>query len=254
MKTSEIEIPRSLSWLLGKLNETLYALSTEFLYAWSELHSPPKESVLDQSITQLTGLCITTPWPQNAQSHLAPGTWKICVHRKTSDKSAKFIVRSLHTSLSWLKSVSLKMKSERDLSQRRFGTILLLFKLAGIPLNTYSVSRVQSIYNIITAVCYYVTVSSSFMDLHVNRNNLEELMKSIRLCLAMTFVTVIDIFFRYLKVKWFLWIIFKEAVTVWIWGSTNLLLYTGTPRPVVHNSADEPRLLNSSSKIKQSKR
>jgi hypothetical protein len=96
-----------------------------------------------------------------------------------------------------------KMKSDKlqesDLSQRRFGTILLLFKLAGIPLN--SVSRVQSVYNITSAVCYYVTCVSCFMDLYVNRNNFEELMKSIGLCLSITFVMVIDIFFRYLKLR-----------------------------------------------------
>jgi hypothetical protein len=100
-----------------------------------------------------------------------------------------------------MKSVTLKMKSEGDLSQRRFGTILLLFKLAGIPLNTHSVSRLQSVYNITAAVCYYVTVASCFMDLHVNRNNVEELMMGIRLCLSIAFVTVIDIFFRYLKLN-----------------------------------------------------
>jgi hypothetical protein len=93
------------------------------------------------------------------------------------------------------------MKSESGLSERRFGTILLLFKMAGIPLDTRSVSRVQILYNIMSAVCYYVTVASCFMDLYVNRNNVEGLTKSIRLCLAMAFITVIDNFFRYLKLK-----------------------------------------------------
>jgi hypothetical protein len=100
-------------------------------------------------------------------------------------------------------SVTLKMRSESDLSERRFGTILLLFKLAGIPLNTRSVSRIQSVYNITAAVCYYVTCASCFMDLYVNRNDVVELMKSIRVCLSMTFATVTDIFFRYPQFKWF---------------------------------------------------
>jgi hypothetical protein len=103
----------------------------------------------------------------------------------------------------YMKSVTQKVRSdevqESDRSERRFGTILLLFKMAGIPLDTHSVSRVQSVYNITTAACHYVTVVSCFMDVYVNRNNFEELVKSIRLCLSMTFVTVIDTFFRYLK-------------------------------------------------------
>jgi hypothetical protein len=104
-----------------------------------------------------------------------------------------------------MKSVTRNVKSdevqESGLSQRRFGTILLLFKLAGIPLNTHSVSKIQSVYNVTTAVCHYSTCVSCYMDVYVNRNNLEELVKSIRLCLSMTFVTVLDIFFRYLKLK-----------------------------------------------------
>jgi hypothetical protein len=154
------------------------------------------EYVLDQSINRLASVA-----QPHDQSHLASGTWKTCVHRKTSDTSAKFIVHSLHTFLSWLKSVSLKMKSESDLSQRSFGTILLLFKLAGIPLDTHSVSRFQSVYNITAAVCYYVTCVSCFMDLYVNRNNFEQFIKSIRVCLSMIIVTVTDIFFRYVKLN-----------------------------------------------------
>jgi hypothetical protein len=95
-----------------------------------------------------------------------------------------------------MKSVSLKMNSERGLSQRRFGTILLLFKLAGIPLDTHSVSRVQSVYNITSAAFHYVTAVSCFMDVYVNRNNFVQFIKSIRLGLSMTLVTVFDIFIR----------------------------------------------------------
>jgi hypothetical protein len=104
-----------------------------------------------------------------------------------------------------MKSIIQNVKSdnlqESDRSQRRFGIILLLFQLAGIPLNTCSASRVQSVYNITIAACHYFTCVSCFMDVYVNKNNFEELVKSIRLCLSMTFVTVIDIFFRYLKLK-----------------------------------------------------
>jgi hypothetical protein len=93
------------------------------------------------------------------------------------------------------------MKSESGLSQRRFGTIMLLFKLAGIPLDRHSVSRIQSLYNIIAAVCYHVTVASSFMDVYVNRNNFQLQMNSIRVCLGLTVIAVMDIFYRYLKFK-----------------------------------------------------
>jgi hypothetical protein len=164
--------------------------------------TPQNENVRDQSITHLTGLCSTTPWTQNVQSHFASGNRKTCVDR-TSRISAKFILHSLHIFLFWMRALTQNMETDKPhgsgLSERRFGIILLLFKIAGIPLNTHSVSILQSLYNITTAACHYVTCASCFMDLYVNINNLEELVKSIRLCLSMTFITVIDIFFRYLK-------------------------------------------------------
>jgi hypothetical protein len=86
---------------------------------------------------------------------------------------------------------------ESGLSERRFGTILSIFKLAGIPLTIHSVSRVQSVYNIVIAVCFYATFTSKIMDMHVDRNNFEELMSDIRLCLSMASLSVFDIFFRF---------------------------------------------------------
>jgi hypothetical protein len=70
------------------------------------------------------------------------------------------------------------------------------------------------------------------------------LTKSIRLCLAMAFITVIDNFFRYLKLKWFLLIYIQidcNAVLNFAFFQILLLrlLSIGTRGPVVHSSADE---------------
>jgi hypothetical protein len=100
-----------------------------------------------------------------------------------------------------IQNVKTREQHESGLSQRRFGTILFLFKLAGIPLGTHPVPRIQIVYNITIALCHYFTYVSCVMDIYVNRNNLEELVKSIRLGLSMTFVTVLDLFFRYLTLR-----------------------------------------------------
>jgi hypothetical protein len=100
-----------------------------------------------------------------------------------------------------MSSGSGKMKSDKlresGLSQRRFGTTLFLFKLAGIPLDTNSISKVQSVYNATIVLSYYITFSSCFLELYFKRNDLEQFMKNIRMCLSMTFLSVFDIFFRY---------------------------------------------------------
>jgi uncharacterized membrane protein len=90
---------------------------------------------------------------------------------------------------------------ESGLSQRRFGTLLLLFKLSGIPLDSHPVTIVQRVYTVTTVVSYYITCVSCVMDLYLNRNDLEEFTKSIRLCISMTLLTVMDIFFRYEYMK-----------------------------------------------------
>jgi hypothetical protein len=100
-----------------------------------------------------------------------------------------------------MQSATLKMKSESGLSERRFGIIFMLFKLAGIPLDTHSESRLKSVYNITSAVFFYLVCVSCFMDIYVNRINLQELMRSIRVCISFIIVMVIDISFRYVKLN-----------------------------------------------------
>jgi hypothetical protein len=87
------------------------------------------------------------------------------------------------------------------MSQRRFGTVLFLFKLAGNPLDSHPLIKFQSAYNATSAVSYYVTCASCFMDLYTNRNDLEQFMRATRLCLSMIFLSVCDIFFRYEYMK-----------------------------------------------------
>jgi hypothetical protein len=93
--------------------------------------------------------------------------------------------------------MKIKEQLESGKSQSRFGTTLFLFKLAGIPLGSRPVIKLQSAYNAISAVSYYITCVSCFMDLYSNRNDLEQFMRTIRLCFSMIFVCVCDIFFRY---------------------------------------------------------
>jgi hypothetical protein len=105
------------------------------------------------------------------------------------------------TNMFWMKSVTQTMKAEgphgSGLARSRFGTVLFILKLAGIPLNTKSISPVHSAYNTATVVCFYITCVSSFMDILVNKDNLEELMKTIRVFFPFVFVTLIHMFFRY---------------------------------------------------------
>jgi hypothetical protein len=101
----------------------------------------------------------------------------------------------------WVKSVTESMKTERphesDVTQSRFGTVLFIFNLVGIQFGTQSTSSVHSAYNATTVVCFYITCVSCFMDPFVNKDNLEELMKSIRIGFSMPLIVLVHMFIRY---------------------------------------------------------
>jgi len=101
----------------------------------------------------------------------------------------------------WKKSVTQTTKTDgphkTSLTQSRFSTVLFIFKLAGIPLSTQSTSSVHSAYNATIVVCFYITCVSCFMDILNNKDNLEQLIKSIREFLPMVLVIVNHVFFRY---------------------------------------------------------
>jgi hypothetical protein len=83
-----------------------------------------------------------------------------------------------------------------DLLEDRFDKLLLTLRLAGIPVNIQSVSRIQSAYNIIIAVSFYVTYCSGLMDFFVSMDNLKELMKGTRVLFGMGIVMWQHLFLR----------------------------------------------------------
>jgi hypothetical protein len=83
-----------------------------------------------------------------------------------------------------------------DLLEIRFRKLLLTLRLAGIPVNIQSVSRVRSAYNVIIVVSFYITFCSALMDFLVSADNLKELMKSTRVLLGMGVVLWQHFFLR----------------------------------------------------------
>jgi hypothetical protein len=83
-----------------------------------------------------------------------------------------------------------------DLLENRFGKLLLTLRLAGIPINIQSVSRIRSAYNVIIVVSFYITYCSGLMDFFVNMDNLKELMKGTRVLFGMGIVMWQHLFLR----------------------------------------------------------
>jgi hypothetical protein len=83
-----------------------------------------------------------------------------------------------------------------NLSENRFRKILLTFRLAGISLNAHSTGTIQTAYNVMIAVSFYVTYVSGVMDFLVSTDDLKELMKGSRIIFGMGVVMWLHFFLR----------------------------------------------------------
>jgi hypothetical protein len=88
-----------------------------------------------------------------------------------------------------MKHTDNKTKTENscdgNLNERRFKTLLSLFRLGGIPLNIKSVSRVHTAYNMFIILCFYITMLCLAMDTFTHRHQLVQAMKKFRVYISM---------------------------------------------------------------------
>jgi hypothetical protein len=71
-----------------------------------------------------------------------------------------------------------------SLNERRFKVLLFLYRMAGIPINKNSASRIKAVDNTIVIVCFYITNFCVCVDAFVHRNQLKLAMKKFRLMLG----------------------------------------------------------------------
>jgi hypothetical protein len=76
-----------------------------------------------------------------------------------------------------------------NLNENRFKELLFILRLAGIPLNKKSVSRVNAVYNATAIVCFYITNFCVCVDTFVHRHQLVYAMKKFRALLGMQIIT-----------------------------------------------------------------
>jgi hypothetical protein len=86
---------------------------------------------------------------------------------------------------------------DNHLFESRYKIILSFLRLAGIPLNFPSPSKVQILYNTLCVVCYYSTFMCALMDTFVHRYDLMQAMKKIRVFFAMSVAVWVHFNLRY---------------------------------------------------------
>ena len=83
----------------------------------------------------------------------------------------------------YMKRIGSQMES---LSEIRFGSVVLLFRIAGIPLKIKKMSIVYTIYMIIVIFCTSTTFVGMIADVYVHRDNLRHAVTNIRVSITAT--------------------------------------------------------------------
>jgi hypothetical protein len=74
----------------------------------------------------------------------------------------------------------------KELSNSRFGSIIFLLRLAGIPFKMKKMSTIYAIYMITAISCTCTTFIGMFVDVYIHRNDLGHAMTNIRASIAFT--------------------------------------------------------------------
>jgi hypothetical protein len=79
------------------------------------------------------------------------------------------------------------MKTEgRKFSQDRFGSVIFLFRMAGIPCKTKNISTIYSIYMITVIISASTSYLGMFVDVYIHREHLGVAMTTVRMLFAFT--------------------------------------------------------------------
>jgi hypothetical protein len=77
----------------------------------------------------------------------------------------------------------------KRLSESRFGSIILLFKMAGIPIHMKKISTIYGVYMITVIICTLSTFIGMFVDVYIHRDDLARAMSSMHVLIPMTNIT-----------------------------------------------------------------
>jgi hypothetical protein len=75
-----------------------------------------------------------------------------------------------------------------SLIESRFKVLINLHRIAGIPLNVKSVSRLNAVYNVSLTACFYIVNVCVALETYAHRHELAYAMKSFRIVLGMLLV------------------------------------------------------------------
>jgi hypothetical protein len=82
-------------------------------------------------------------------------------------------------------------------SGARFGSMIFLLRIAGIPFQMKNVSTVCAVYMITVAVCSWGTFIGTFFDVYIHRDDLGRTMTTMRILIPLTNIMGLFSYCRY---------------------------------------------------------
>jgi len=119
--------------------------------------------------------------------------WQILNRRELSEVSSSILNSVLLLIAVHYFNMNRKETKLKGLSEIRFGSIIFLFRMAGIPLKMKKVSTIYSVYMITVIICTFSTFIGMFVDAYIHWDDLGRAMTSIRMLIP--FTNVIWIYF-----------------------------------------------------------
>jgi len=74
----------------------------------------------------------------------------------------------------------------KGLSDSRFGSMIFLFKMAGIPIQMKKISTIYGVYMITVIICTFSTYIGMFVDVYIHRDDLRLAMTTMRILIPFT--------------------------------------------------------------------
>ena len=87
----------------------------------------------------------------------------------------------------------------KNLSESRFGSVISLLRLGGIPFKMKEISTIYAVYMTTVIICSCTAYLGLFIDMYVHKDELRRVMMNMRLLIPMTNIIWIYTYCRYVR-------------------------------------------------------
>jgi hypothetical protein len=119
----------------------------------------------------------------------------------TNKNSALFLI-VVHYFLTNMQETKLK-----GLSESRFGSMIFLLRMAGIPFRMKKISTIYAIYMVTVIICASTTYIGFFVDAYMHREDLGLTMTTVRLLLSISNVMWIFSYSRWVSTQFVIYVV-----------------------------------------------